>query len=70
MPAGHTRQPQTLRTDAGIVPYSVGADSISARVPCPPTTYGQPANEKFAPTEPSFLIKNTADPGHGSAVLF
>ena len=33
--AGNTRQPQTLRTDAGIVPYRVGADSISARAPCP-----------------------------------
>ena len=69
MPAGHTRQPQTLRTDAGIVPYRVGW------IPYPPghlapAAYGQPENEKFAPAEPSLLIKNTADPGHGSVVLF
>ena len=44
MPAGHTRQPQTFRTDAGIVPYSVGADSISALAPCP--YYIRPAGER------------------------
>lgn len=69
MPAGHTRQPQILRTDAGIVPYSVGADSYPPEH-LAPAAYGQRANEKFAPAEPSSLIKNTADPGHGSAVLF
>ena len=30
----YVRQPPGFRVDAGIDPYSVGADSISARAPC------------------------------------
>ena len=40
----YVRQPPGFRVDAGIDPYSVGADSISARAPCP--YYIRPAGER------------------------